>query len=113
MRWLGGLASALLLLTSASAHAQGGVGCKRVSERLPERPNPAIHRYGGGLGNELIASLPGRQLSSVLGADQVVVILGETVVWIIALRPGFGCPLDPVDRRQYDAARRRLLGTSG
>jgi hypothetical protein len=110
MKWLGSVVGVILLLSSASAYAQG-VGCQRLAERLPVRPDPAIHRYGAGLGDDIIAAANPGQMR--VAGEQVVVLLGEQWAWMFILTDkGSACPLEPVPRAAYDRARRSLLGTS-
>jgi hypothetical protein len=108
VKWLRIVVSAILLLSSAPAYAQG-VGCQRLSVAGPDASSPYVDEYAGPLGLLLLLRLTGQPVSG----DRVLVLKGEELVWVVVVRGEFGCPLEPVARREYDAARRPLLGTSG
>jgi hypothetical protein len=104
-----GLALAALLLFPATAYPQGGVGCVRLSVAVPDASSPDVDQYIGPMGLLLLLRITGQPMSG----ERVLALKSEEVVWLVVVRGEFGCPLEPVTRSAYEAARRPLLGTSG
>jgi hypothetical protein len=61
------------------------------------------------MGMLILFRLTGQPMSG----DRVLFLKSDEQVWPVVVRGEFGCPLAPVSRSAYEAARRPLLGISG
>ncbi len=101
---------ALLALDTAAAGipASGQSSCVKMDTAPPDSAGQHVDRYEGWAARQIVRNVAGVSFPG----DQLLAVVGEDDVWLVVVRNGLGCPIQ-VNRRTFEEARRRVVGTAG